>query len=109
MYFSFQTEWVLSRLCCPPNGTNKTILFFHFAKEEKIVLQLLNPDISFYIFFFPSLTTIANNFSICIALIAVIKQTQQTPTLHRASSQPHSQLGLYFVSGEGDRSSFVLE
>lgn len=66
-----------------------------------MVFKSLNPNISFY-FFSPSLATIANNSIICIALIAVIKQTQQTPTLRRASSQPHSQLGLYFVSREGD-------
>lgn len=35
MYFSFQTEWILSRLRCPLSGTNKTVLFFHFTKKER--------------------------------------------------------------------------
>lgn len=65
---------------------------------------------SFFFFFF-SLATVANNFIICIALIAVIKQTQRTPTLRRASSQPRSQLRLcFFPQGgrEGGWGGFVL-
>lgn len=66
---------------------------------------------SFFFFFFFSLATVANNFIICIALIAVIKQTQRTPTLRRASSQPRSQLRLcFFPQGgrEGGWGGFVL-
>lgn len=94
MYFSFQTEWILSwNRAEQPRQFNFFILPKLFLNRSTQIFLLIFP---------PSLATIANNSIICIALIAVIKQTQQTPTLHRASSQPHSQLGLYFVSREGD-------
>lgn len=95
MYFSFQTEWILSWI-----WVEQTRQFYYFILP-KLFLNC-STQIFLFNFFYPSLATIANNSIICIALIAVIKQTQQTPTLCRASSQPHSQLGLYFVSREGD-------
>lgn len=95
MYFSFQTEWILSWIWVEQTRQ------FHFFILPKLFLNH-SAQIFLFNFFYPSLATIANNSIICIALIAVIKQTQQTPTLCRASSQPHSQLGLYFVSREGD-------
>lgn len=109
MYFSFQAEPIPSRPCCLPSGTNNMLIFFCFTKKrggkKKVVLQLLNLNISFCFMVgcFFSLATVANNFIICIALIAVIKQTQQMLTLRRASSQPRSQLRLCFFHREGGR------
>lgn len=95
MYFSFQAEWILSWI-----GVEQTRWFYFFILPKLFLNH--STQILILIFFYPSLATIANNSIICMALIAVIKQTQQTLTLCRASSQPHSQLGLYFVSREGD-------
>lgn len=111
MYFSFQAELIPSRPCCLPSGTNSMLIFVFYQEKGKKKKTNNSPSVaqpkhffvfygSFFFFFF-SLATVANNFIICIALIAVIKQTQRTPTLRRASSQPRSQLRLCFFPQGG--------
>lgn len=117
--FHFKLNWFLQGLAAF-RVEQTACLFLCFTKKKgkknpTTVLQLLSLNISLcfmgLFFFFFSLATVANNFIICIALIAVIKQTQRTPTLRRASSQPRSQLRLcFFPQGgrEGGWGGFVL-
>lgn len=107
--FHFKLNWFLQGLAAF-RVEQTACLFLCFTKKKgkknpTTVLQLLSLNISLcfmgLFFFFFSLATVANNFIICIALIAVIKQTQRTPTLRRASSQPRSQLRLCFFPQGG--------
>lgn len=83
----FISNWMGSFKASLPSKWNKQNSFI-FSFYQKRKNQFLNCAAQTFLFnfFSPfSLATIANNFIICIALIAVIKQTQQMLTLHRAS------------------------
>lgn len=117
----FISSWIDSFKALLPSEWNKQHAYFCVLPRKREKKKPNNsPSVAqpkhffvFYgsFFFFFSLATVANNFIICIALIAVIKQTQRTPTLRRASSQPRSQLRLcFFPQGgrEGGWGGFVL-
>lgn len=107
----FISSWIDSFKALLPSEWNKQHAYFCVLPRKREKKKPNNsPSVAqpkhffvFYgsFFFFFSLATVANNFIICIALIAVIKQTQRTPTLRRASSQPRSQLRLCFFPQGG--------
>lgn len=108
----FISSWIDSFKALLPSEWSKQntfiLSFYQEKKNSSSIAQLKH----FFLFFFfsASLATVANNFIICIALIAVIKQTQQMLTLHKASSQPHGRLSLYFFFiRERDWNGFVLD